>query len=177
MIKTRNHFEVLLFSLIGLNGYKIQQELRKDAFPNNCIDKLWDFCWDMNSISRILTNEPVTIIFSEANSIQTISYDYQFLFMHYYSEYEREQSPNKKMISFKLTKSECSIPFIPNLENGYGTYTLKTNNKITTMQYYQYTKTNGILSDFYFNYIKKDIEGFFFSFESEFKKSLKNAKN
>jgi len=178
---------VLLLSIIGLNGYTQNSTtiIRKEnnayevfceiTFPNNSVDKLWNFCWDMNSIKRILIDEPVTINFSEVNSIQTISYDYQFFFMRYYSEYEREQRPNDKIISFKLTKSECSIPFIPNLKNGYGTYTIKTKHNKTTMQYYQYAETDGVLRDFYFNYLKKDIEAFFNSFESEFKKSLKNA--
>ncbi len=180
---------VLLFSLFGLSGFT-QNAIRivkKDkytyevfceiTFPNNCVDKLYDFCWDINSIVRIVAEEPVIVGFFELNSIQTISYDYQFLFMRYYSEYERIKSPNDKIIQFKLTKSECSIPFVPNLKNGYGTYTIKSANNKTTMQYYQYAKTDGVLRDFYFDYLKKNIEGFFISFESEFKKSLMNANN
>ena len=179
--------QVLIFNLVGLNGYTQNKTrvIRKDnntyevfceiIFPGNSADKLWDFCWDMNNIVRILADEPVTVGFSEVNSIQTISYDYQYLFMHYYSEYERRQRPDDKIISFKLTKSECLIPFIPNLKYSFGTYTIKTDNNKTRMQYYQYAKTDGILRDLYFFYLKKDIEGFFNGFESEFKKSLKNA--
>jgi len=180
---------VFLFSLISLNGYTQNSTsiIRKDnnsyevfceiIFPNNSGDKLFEFCWNMNSIVRILEDEPVTIVFSEVNSIQTISYDYQFLFMHNYSEYVRIKKSNVKTISFNLTKSECSIPFIPNLKKGYGAYTIKTDNNKTTMQYYQYVETDGGLRDYYLNIITKEVEDFFINFESEFKKTLNNADN
>ena len=150
-------------------SYEVISEI---TFSKNVADKLWCFCWDMNNITRILAKEPVTIQFSEHNSIQTISYDYQFLLMRNYSEYERKQQLNDSIISFKLIKSECSIPFIPNLKNGYGTYTIKSNNRTTTLQYYQYAETESIMRDYYLNYIEKDIKDFFKRFESEFNKTL-----
>lgn len=180
---------IVLLSFIISNGYAqcTTRVIRKDSctyevfseitFLNNVADKLWSFCWDMNNIKRILTGEPVIVEFSESDSIQTISYDYRFLFMSYYSEYERKQQLNDSIINFKLTKSECSIPFMPNLKIGYGAYTIKSNNKSCTMQYYQYAETDGILRDYYFNYLKKEIERFFNKFELEFNNSLMNVKN
>ncbi len=180
---------VLLLNCIISSGYaqSTTKVIRKDnysyevfckiTFSNNVADKLWKFCWDMNNIKRILADEPATISFSEVNLVQTIAYDYQFIFMRYYSEYERKQRLDDKIISFRLTKSKSSIPFIPNLKNGYGIYTIKLDNKITTMQYYQYSETDGVMRDFYFNYFKKDIERFFNSFESEFNEALKNDNN
>lgn len=155
-------------------SYEVISEM---IFPKNVADKLWRFCWDVNNIVLILADKPVVIQFSEFNLTQTISYDYEFFFMHYYSEYERTQQVGDSTISFELRKSKCSIPFIPNLKKAYGTYKIKSNNKTTTLQYYQYAETDGVLRDFYLKYIIKDIESFFDSFESEFNKSLNNANN
>ena len=49
------------------------------TFLNNVADKLLKFCWDMNNISKILTDEPVSTNFSEVKSVQTISYNYQVM--------------------------------------------------------------------------------------------------
>ncbi len=174
---------------IAFNSIAFSQKtvnvLRKDNFSyevtcditflNNVSKELLDFCWNMENIKKMLADEPVVIEYSTKGYQQTISYDYSFIFMRYFSQYERKLKPSESKISFKLTKNECSIPFIPNLQNGYGEYIVKSNYKTTTVHYYQYIRCDGTLRDFYFNYIKKDIVKYFNTFENEFLKTLKNA--
>jgi hypothetical protein len=131
----------------------------------------------MENISKILATEPVKIIFSGKDLTQCVSYDYKFLFMRYYSMYERKKTLLDEKISFKLIKNDCNIPFIPNILNGYGEYTFTSNNKTTTMHYFQYSKCDGTIHDFYFDYIKNDIDRYFNKFEAEFNKTICNAKN
>lgn len=146
-------------------------------FNNDVSSKLIEFCWNMDNVSKLLAKEPVTIIYTGNELMQFVSYDYKFLFFHYYSKYIREKSVTNGKISFKLIKNNCNIPFIPNIINGYGEYTFTSNKNTTTMHYTQYSKCEGEVPDFYLEYIKSDIEKYFNKFEAEANKAIYNANN
>lgn len=146
-------------------------------FPNDVSSKLMDYCWNIENISKMLANEPVKIIYTGNELMQFVSYDYKFLFFHYYSKYIREKSVTTGEIRFKLIKNNCNIPFIPNIISGYGEYTFTSNKSTTTMQYTQYSKCDGEVPGFYLEYIKNDIEKYFNKFEAEANKAIYNAKN
>ena len=138
---------------------------------------LLKYCWELSNTLKILEDKSVKVKYTQTDNLQTVDYDYTFMFLHYLSQYQRKLLPNEQKISFKQTKSESNIPYIPNVERCYGSYTITTNKVTTKMQYYQFIKCDGNLQDFYFNYIKNDLDSYFDKFLEEFTKNKNNAYN
>lgn len=150
---------------LGGNAYELTYTI---VFDNDVCSDLMRFCWDIDNIKNIMKDEDVIISCTYKNVNQIIEYDYTFMMMRYYSSYERVLMMDENKLKFTLITNECSIPFIPNIIDGYGAYTFTFSANKTTMIYYQYSKCDGAIHNFYYNYIKSDVEEYFELFEREF---------